>query len=162
MTWLILGGNGQLGQALSFVLKERNIDFCTLASVDLDIRDAHSVVSTISNHHPKIIVNAAAWTDVDGAESNPIGALTVNAAGASNLALAARRENAILVQISTDYVFSGISTIPWRENDIQCPGSVYGETKAEGEKLILSIQKDLIFFERHGCTASGVKILQKP
>ena len=82
MTWLILGGKGQLGIAIARVLQERKIDYFAWGSAELDIRDTHAVASAVLKVNPEVIVNAAAWTDVDGAESDPIGAQSVNAHGA--------------------------------------------------------------------------------
>ena len=138
MTWLILGGKGQLGIAIARVLQERKIVYFAWGSAELDIRDTHAVASAVLKVNPEVIVNAAAWTDVDGAESDPIGAQSVNAHGASNVALAAKLSDAVLIHISTDYVFSGISKVPWNEYDLRSPISVYGKSKAEGEYLVLS------------------------
>jgi dTDP-4-dehydrorhamnose reductase len=138
MTWLVLGGNGQLGKALSVVLGERGIDFRAWGSEDLDIRSALKCADLIGALKPSVIINAAAWTDVDGAESDPDGAHAVNAVGASNLAVAAKAVGAVFAHVSTDYVFSGISDRPWREDDLRAPVSVYGTTKAAGEVAVLS------------------------
>jgi dTDP-4-dehydrorhamnose reductase len=86
---------------------------------------------------PNFIVNAAAWTDVDGAESNEFAAYSVNSLGPQNLAIAASKSGARLVQISTDYVFSGDASSPWSENALHKPKSIYGSTKSEGEKFVL-------------------------
>jgi dTDP-4-dehydrorhamnose reductase len=85
---------------------------------------------------PAVIVNTAAWTDVDGAETNQSAAYSVNALGPQNLAVAASKIGARLVQISTDYVFSGDASAPWSESAEHNPQSVYGSTKSEGEKFV--------------------------
>jgi dTDP-4-dehydrorhamnose reductase len=87
---------------------------------------------------PSVIINAAAWTDVDGAEADPDGAHAVNAVGALNLAVAAKAVGGVFAYVSTDYVFSGISDRPWREDDLRAPVSEYGTTKAAGEVAVLS------------------------
>ena len=138
MTWLVVGANGQLGQALSFVLRERGITFHAWGSEDLDIRSELLTMQYICALKPLVIVNAAAWTDVDGAEDNADDAYAVNAEGASNLALAAKTVGAVFVHISTDYVFSGIRQSPWKEDDLRMPASIYGKTKAAGEVAVLS------------------------
>jgi len=138
MTWLIVGGKGQLGKALSTVLAERSINYLAWGSADLDIRSKVLCLQTIKSLAPDVIINAAAWTDVDGAEADPDGAYAVNAIGAFNLAKAAKNVDATFVQISTDYVFSGNSKSPWGEAEIPAPVSVYGATKAEGERAVLS------------------------
>lgn len=138
MSWLVLGGNGQLGKALSVVLGERGVDFRAWGSEDLDITSALQCNQYIGGLAPSVIINAAAWTDVDGAESDPDGAHAVNAAGALNLAVAAKSAGAVFAHVSTDYVFSGVSDRPWREDDLRAPVSVYGKTKAAGEVAVLN------------------------
>jgi len=138
MTWLIVGGSGQLGSALSTVLVERGISYKSWGSKDLDIRSIFMCRKMISELLPTVIVNSAAWTDVDGAESDSEGAYAVNFIGASNLVEAAKGIGAVFVHISTDYVFSGKSDFPWREDDTQTPLSVYGASKAAGERAVLS------------------------
>ena len=138
MTWLIVGGKGQLGKALSAVLAERSMNYLAWGSKDLDIRSGSLCLETIESLAPSVIINAAAWTDVDGAESDPDGAHAVNATGALNLAIAAKAVDATFVQISTDYVFSGNSISPWREDETPAPVSVYGATKAAGESAVLA------------------------
>jgi dTDP-4-dehydrorhamnose reductase len=137
MTWLVVGGNGQLGKALSVVMNEQGMDFRAWGSEDLDIRSALKCADLIGDLKPSAIINAAAWTDVDGAEANPDGAHAVNAVGALNLAVTAKAVGAVFVQVSTDYVFSGESDRPWREDDLRAPVSVYGKTKADGEVAVL-------------------------
>ena len=137
MTWLVVGGNGQLGKALSLILAERGIEYRAWGSDDLDIRSAKRCNQKILELSPSIIVNTAAWTDVDGAESDPNGAYAVNADGALNLAAAAKSIGAIFIHISTDYVFSGVSHRPYAETDLRTPVSVYGTTKAAGEVSVL-------------------------
>jgi dTDP-4-dehydrorhamnose reductase len=138
MTWLVVGGNGQLGKALSVVLGEQAIDYRAWASEDLDIRSATKCAELIEALKPSVIINAAAWTDVDGAEADSDGAYLVNATGAFNLTIAAKAVGAVFAHISTDYVFSGVSDHPWREDDLRAPISVYGTTKAAGEVAVLS------------------------
>jgi len=138
MTWLIVGATGQLGRALCVNLRERGIDFCAWGSSELDIRINNLCLEQIVALKPSIIINAAAWTDVDGAESDPNAAAAVNNFGAMNLALASKAVEAIFVHISTDYVFSGISSQPWREDDLRSPECIYGITKADGEISVLN------------------------
>ena len=137
MTWLVVGVNGQLGKALSAVLSERGIDYRGSGFVNLDITSALMTTEYIRDLAPSVVINAAAWTDVDGAESDEVGAHSVNAVGALNLAVAAKAAGAIFVHLSTDYVFSGVSDHPWREDDLRSPVSVYGITKAAGEVAVL-------------------------
>jgi dTDP-4-dehydrorhamnose reductase len=138
MIWLVIGATGQLGRALSKVLSERGIEFSALDSKQLDITSGDEVTRVVSALKPSVIVNAAAWTDVDGAERNPDAAHAVNAEGPLHLASAAKAVGAVFAHVSTDYVFSGISDRPWHEDDLRAPVSVYGTTKAAGEVALLS------------------------
>jgi dTDP-4-dehydrorhamnose reductase len=138
MTWLITGGSGQLGLALQEELTVKGINYVATNSLQLDITNPVLVTKFVGSISPEIIVNAAAWTDVDGAESNEAVAFQVNAIGPKNLAIAAKKVGARLVQVSTDYVFSGVSDSPWNEAAEHAPRSVYGSTKSAGEKFVLS------------------------
>jgi len=138
MTWLIIGGTGQLGIALSLLLGSRGELFKSWGSTDLNITSGPSVLSAITSLRPTVIVNCAAWTDVDGAERHPDDAFQVNAIGAENVALAAKACGANLIHISTDYVFSGDSESPWRVSDIRNPKSAYGRSKLAGEEKVLT------------------------
>lgn len=137
MKWLITGGSGQLGLALRAELDARGVDFVSVNSHELDITDQSKVNAFVNTIKPRVIINAAAWTDVDGAEVNESAAYAVNAFGPQNLAIAAEEFGSKLVQVSTDYVFSGEATTPWSENSDHNPQSVYGSTKSDGEKLVL-------------------------
>ena len=138
MTWLITGGTGQLGTALSKELEIRGISYKAWGSTDLDVRDKENVQSVSLKLSPKIIINCAAWTDVDGAEDEEELAASINSLGAENIALAARICGAKLVHISTDYVFSGKSNVPWRVKSQVLPSTAYGRTKASGEISIMA------------------------
>jgi dTDP-4-dehydrorhamnose reductase len=137
MTWLITGGSGQLGIAASQVLGERGILFTAWDSRDLDVTQGPIVLDLISQLSPKVIINCAAWTDVDRAETNESQASRVNGDGAENISLAAKKCGAKLIHISTDYVFSGESKTPWQVGDAINPQSTYGRTKADGESRVL-------------------------
>jgi dTDP-4-dehydrorhamnose reductase len=139
MTWLITGGSGQLGLALQVELKLRDIDFVSVNSHDIDVTNQMSVERVFDSVKPNTVINAAAWTDVDGAETHEPEAYAANALGPQNLAIAARNMSARLVQVSTDHVFSGPGTVPWDENAEHNPQSVYGSTKSMGEKFVLDI-----------------------
>lgn len=148
MAWLILGARGQLGRSLAQALIERNIDFVAWNSEDLDIRSTGDCDLQIGELAPDVVINAAAWTDVDGAEANPQGAFAVNAIGAINLANISRKISAIFVQVSTDYVFSGNAEAPWREDALMEPLSVYGATKAAGEAGVLTTYAERSYISR--------------
>ena len=136
MKWLITGGSGQLGLAMQKELSFRRIVFVSANSSELDITKPLIVNQLIDYIKPSVIVNTAAWTDVDGAEINQFAAYSVNGLGPQNLAIAASKIGARLVQVSTDYVFSGENSTPWSENAAHNPQSVYGSTKSEGEKFV--------------------------
>jgi dTDP-4-dehydrorhamnose reductase len=136
MKWLITGASGQLGSALQEELTQRGIDFVGANSSELDITKPLITNQLVGLIKPSVIINTAAWTDVDGAESNESDAYAVNSLGPQNLAIAANKTGARLVQISTDYVFSGNASSPWSENAPHTPQSIYGSTKSEGEKLV--------------------------
>jgi dTDP-4-dehydrorhamnose reductase len=137
MTWLITGGSGQLGIAVSQELGERGIYFSATNSQELNITLSPLAPEFIRQMSPKVIVNCAAWTDVDGAESSEELASRVNSDGAENVALGAKLSGAKLLHISTDFVFSGNRNIPWKINDAINPQSAYGRTKADGEHRVL-------------------------
>jgi len=138
MTWLITGGSGQLGLALQAELTFQGVEYVATDSTQLDITNSLLVTQLINSIKPEVIINAAAWTDVDGAESNEAAAFQVNAIGPQNLSIAAKKVSARLVQVSTDYVFSGVSDAPWSDAAEHAPRSVYGSTKSAGEKFVLS------------------------
>ena len=138
MKWLITGAYGQLGTALQVELTLRGIDFVGANSSELDITKPLIVNQIVDLIKPSVIVNTAAWTDVDGAESNEFAAYSVNSLGPRNLAITASKVGAQMVQISTDYVFSGEASSPWGENTKHNSQSVYGLTKSDGERFVLA------------------------
>jgi dTDP-4-dehydrorhamnose reductase len=133
MTWLITGGAGQLGIAVSKELGSRGLVFKAFDSKDLDITQSSAVRDLVSQISPTVVINCAAWTDVDAAEANEALVSKVNRNGAENVAMAAKYCGAKLIHVSTDYVFSGESQTPWQVADKVNPQSAYGRTKAEGE-----------------------------
>ena len=136
MKILITGSNGMLGHDLIEALKD-NHELVLTTSKTLDITDKEQVFDFISQNKPDIVINSAAYTDVDGCEENPDLAYGVNGEGVRNLALACREADSALVHISTDYVFNGESQKPWVEDDEIGPISVYGKSKLMGEEAIL-------------------------
>jgi len=136
MKILIIGSRGMLGTDLLRLCSE----YHEVKGVDIeevDITDPQSVREGILSWAPTVVINAAAYTDVDGSESNPGAAFKVNADGAAYVARACRECSAMLFHVSTDYVFDGSSPIPYREEDSACPLGVYGRSKWEGEKRAL-------------------------
>jgi dTDP-4-dehydrorhamnose reductase len=138
MTWLIIGGSGQLGIAVSQELGERGMQSTVTNSQELNITLGSVVPEFIARMSPKVIVNCAAWTDVDGAETSEELAFRVNSDGAENVTQGAKLSGAKLIHISTDYVFSGESNVPWQVNGLINPQSAYGRTKADGESRVLA------------------------
>jgi dTDP-4-dehydrorhamnose reductase len=136
MTLLVVGASGQLGKSVCGVLEARGIEFAKWNRENGSVSLEGFVSTYVNEIRPKVIVNCTAWTDVDGAEANEPGAKLVNADVVGYLANAAKSCGAVFAHISTDYVFSGVGTSPWRENGIKQPLSAYGRTKAQGEDLV--------------------------
>lgn len=136
----IFGATGLLGKAL---IREWGRDqVIGLGSKDVDIRDAAQIRDAIKRTRPEWIVNAAAYTDVDGCESNRELAFAVNHRGAVNVAEAAKAFGSCLLFLSTDYVFDGLSTTPYETDHPRSPRSVYGTSKAQAEEDIGRIFPD--------------------
>src|SRR5512138_1549082 len=127
---LVVGANGMLGQDL---MKELAGEVKGLDLPDIDITSLESVQEVMERLKPRVVVNAAAYTDVDGCESNADLAMQVNGEGPAFLAMATLSVGAKLVQVSTDYVFNGGKGEPYLEDDPTGPLSVYGESKLAGE-----------------------------
>jgi dTDP-4-dehydrorhamnose reductase len=135
MKVLITGKDGQVGHDLR-KSAPKGIALVALGHQDLDVTSRENVSSIINTHKPDYIINAAAYTAVDKAESEKDMAYAVNAAGTGYLAAAARDVSARFIHISTDFVFDGMKSSPYQPDDAVNPLSVYGKTKAEGEKLV--------------------------
>lgn len=138
----VAGSKGQLGVELCQQLtrdEERKWEVVGFDLDELDICDEKSVLRFMIEKVPDVVVNCAAYTDVDGCESNEKKAYRVNALGARNLAASAYQVGAKILQISTDYVFDGMSTQAIREFDPIGPINVYGQSKALGEKLVRAV-----------------------
>jgi len=132
MKWAVLGHAGMLGQDLMSALSSREVTGFDRA--EFDITDIDSVKSIVSGFD--VVVNCAAWTAVDDAEVNEAAALAINGDGPRNVAKVCNEIGAKLVQISTDYVFSGDATTPYAENSEVGPKSAYGRTKLAGEVAV--------------------------
>lgn len=133
MRILVFGSAGQLGSELSKVLADHEL--VSITRNDVDITHLYQLARLVEHLRPEAIVNAAAYTDVDGCESNPEKAFLVNAIGARNVAIAARKAGSRLVHISTDYVFDGSKEKPYVEYDPPHPLSIYGWSKLVGEEM---------------------------
>ncbi len=135
---LVTGAGGQVGRALAQTVPTE-IDAVFLHRQALDVADAGSVAKALAAHRPQVIINAAAYTAVDRAESEADQAYAINAQGPAHLARAARDLGAELLHISTDFVFSGSQGQPYRPEDRTAPINVYGASKVAGEEAIAAI-----------------------
>lgn len=131
---LIVGRNGQLARELARTAPDC-VEFRCVSSVELNISNEQDVFRCITGYGPQVVVNAAAYTQVDKAETEPEKAFEVNAHGVLHLARACDSINARLIHISTDFVFDGAKSSPYSFQDIPNPLSVYGKSKLEGERL---------------------------
>ncbi len=148
MKLLITGGKGQLGLQIKSILKKKAYDLGPIDSRlaecerrfidldDLDITDLNQVNDYIGGFQPDVVINCAAYTNVDGCESDKDTAFKVNSIGPRNLAIACEKYGAKLLHVSTDYVFNGEGNVPFCEYDAPQPVSVYGKTKHLGELYI--------------------------
>lgn len=133
MRILLTGAGGQLGTDLVAVLDDTH-ELTAARHADLDVGDARAVDRVVSSIRPEVVINAAAWTEVDACESDPLRAHRDNAFAVRALADACGRSGAHLVTISTDYVFDGTKGEPYHERDEPNPQSVYGASKLAGER----------------------------
>jgi dTDP-4-dehydrorhamnose reductase len=141
VTVLLTGASGQLG----FELQRRVPDSVTLVTLDraqLDLRQGPAIIACLEAHQPNVILNCAAYTAVDRAESESADAFAVNAAAVETLASSARRIDARLIHLSTDFVFSGPASGLRQPDEHTSPGSVYGTSKRDGEVAVLETLGD--------------------
>lgn len=138
MKVLVTAKNGQLGWELSQTLP-KNVEAIFLDSKELDITNSESVFEKVKNFKPGLVINAAAYTAVDKAETDSEAAYLVNQKGAENLALACKEFGAKLIHISTDFVFDATKNTPYQPEDETSPLGVYGASKLAGEQAVVSI-----------------------
>ncbi|GLX81304.1 dTDP-4-dehydrorhamnose reductase [Thalassotalea eurytherma] len=138
LTVLVTGKGGQLATELEKT-KPENVKLICLSSKELDITDNHQVNLVFKQYLPDIVINAAAYTAVDKAESERDRAFAVNQKGCENLASVCKKFDSFLVHISTDFVFDGTHSKPYQPYDLPCPISVYGESKLAGEQKVNQI-----------------------
>ncbi len=131
---IILGGKGMLGSEVAAECKSRGIDFEVFDLPEFDITDQHQLTQAVG--HNKIIINSAAYTNVDNAETETTLAIRVNSEAVGNLASIAKRTGAWVLHISTDFVFDGAGSDPYTEKSIPHPVNAYGRTKLAGERLL--------------------------
>ena len=144
MRLLVTGSRGQLGRALQRAAAGRGHGFAGVDLPELDITDSAAVGGVVAATHPDAIVNCAALTAVDTAERQEAAARAVNGTAVSNVARSADEAGAILVQLSTDYIFDGKADRPYREEDTPNPLSAYGRTKLAGERAAELAPRHLI------------------
>lgn len=135
---LVAGAGGMTGSELTRQAHDAGWHVVAASRAELDITDPAAVDNAVRNAAPDVVINAAAYTAVDDAEGDRLTAMSVNCDGAANLARAAGQAEAIIVHISTDYVFDGESTRPYTPDDTVGPLSVYGESKLAGEEAVRS------------------------
>jgi len=134
MKVLVTGAGGLVGSAVAAHCASQEQEVVAFDHQSLEIADLDSVRSVMSDVRPDVVINCAAWTDVDGCETNPDKAEQVNARGPENLARACQNTGALLITISTDYVFDGRKDGFYTQRDQPRPISVYGRSKLEGER----------------------------
>lgn len=156
MRVLILGKNGQVGQAAVKALSS-HFEVIALGRVDKggDLLDVPALVETIKAYLPDVIINAAAYTAVDAAQNDEETAFQVNARAPQALAQVAKDINAFFVHLSTDYVFDGVRSTPYDEMDATHPLNVYGQSKLEGERLVLDVNPEALILRLTWVHAPG-------
>jgi dTDP-4-dehydrorhamnose reductase len=142
--WLITGAGGMAGRDLCDALASRGEEVVALTRTDLDITDSRCVNAAVREHEPAIIVNCAAYTKVDQAEAEESIANAINGSSVELLAAAANSVDALLVQISSDFVFDGANDVPYEVNDRTAPLSHYGRSKLMGELAATHARKHLV------------------
>ncbi len=142
MRILITGAAGMLGSDVTAAARAAGHDAVPLSRGELDVADADAVAARIADEHPDVVVNCAAFTDVDAAEADEATARSINHAGAGHVARAAAANGAWTVYISTDYVFDGCKQEAYFESDAVAPVSAYGRTKLAGERAVAELAPD--------------------
>ena len=153
MRALVVGSRGQLGRELVALLGTEVVWAGDRA--EIDVTDGGAVAALVSRVRPDTVFNAAAWNRVDAAESEPGAAFAVNASGPHFLARAAREAGALLVHYSTDYVFDGTASRPYREDDPPRPLGVYGASKLAGEHLVAAAGGEHLVVRTSGVLGRG-------
>jgi dTDP-4-dehydrorhamnose reductase len=150
MRLLVTGAAGMLGRDVVAAAGDAGHEVAALARADLDIADADAVNAAVTDLRPGAVVNCAAWTDVDGAESAEGEATVINGAGAGHVAAAAFAAGALVVHMSSDYVFDGTAREPYREAAPPSPQSAYGRSKRAGEIAVAGAAPDRCAIVRAG------------
>jgi dTDP-4-dehydrorhamnose reductase len=142
--WLVTGAGGMLGQDVLAKLAAAGEQAIALDRAALDLTDPAAVRQALELHRPAVVVNCAAWTAVDDAETREAEALAINGDGPAHLADACARIGAVLLHVSTDYVFAGDATTPYAEDAPTAPRSAYGRTKLAGEEAVLRTERGYV------------------
>ena len=157
----VIGSNGQLGNDVVQAFRGRGDDVIGLTHEDVEISDIDSVRKGAGQLRPDLIINTSAMHHVENCERDPARAFAVNAIGARNLALVARETEAVLMHISTDYVFDGAKNTPYNEDDVPLPLNVYGCSKLAGEYFVRSlaerhfVMRTSAIYGKNPCRAKG-------
>jgi dTDP-4-dehydrorhamnose reductase len=141
MKVLVTGAGGMLGRDVVLAAANAGHEVVGLGRLELDVASADAVAAKLELERPDVVVNCAAWTDVDGAEEAEDAAMAVNGMGAGNVAAAASSLGASVVYVSSDYVFDGAKGSPYVETDQPMPLSAYGRTKLAGEEATAAANK---------------------
>jgi len=148
MRWLITGAGGQLGQAFSNFLIKSPDSYKAFSRSQVDVLKTRNLIQLLSKEKPDIVLNCAAWTNVDLAEDNVLDVFEANVLGAYNLAVACLESGVKLIHLSTDYVFSGDQNSPIAEGSRKSPISIYGKSKSIAEDIILELLPETGFIVR--------------
>ena len=146
MKVLVAGAAGQVARALAETVPPKGVHVTVLGRPQLDVTDPGSVRAVFEEVRPDIVINAAAYTAVDAAETDEAAAFALNSQGPRNLAAAAADLGAPILQLSTDYVFSGEKDVPYTESDPVAPLGVYGRSKLAGEQTVAAANPRYLIF----------------
>lgn len=161
MNIAVIGSNGQLGSDVVRVFALRGDEVCSLTHADIEVSSLESVADCLRSREPEVVINTAAMHHVENCEQEPSKAYAINAVGARNLAVVTRDLGAVLVHVSTDYVFDGKKGEPYVEDDIPLPLNVYGNSKLAGEYFVRTLNpkhfvvRTSALYGKHPCRAKG-------
>jgi len=157
----VIGGNGQLGADVVSAFVNRGDTVASLTHADIELSSLQSVQEGLGAEAADVVINTAAMHHVENCELQPDKAYAVNAIGARNLALVTRELGAVLIHVSTDYVFDGLKSEPYIENDLPLPINVYGNSKLAGEYFVRTVNpkhfvlRTSALYGKHPCRAKG-------
>jgi dTDP-4-dehydrorhamnose reductase len=155
MKVLVVGAGGMLGRDVMVAAENAGHEVTGYDHSGLDVTDRNRLGRRFNIDRPDVVINCAAWTDVDGAESNEQGCFEVNAAGAGNVAAMAEKSGAKVVYVSTDYVFNGGKEGPYVESDLPAPLSAYGRSKLAGEQATVEANRRAFVVRTSGLFGIG-------